>query len=156
MHLLISKEESSCDRLVLRSIKFFSHICGVGCGRFYNVSARLFKKDEEKRESALDEVTSAANFLDIFKDYKKSDLKLDIHKQLENGETPLFLLESRLSEAIKKSSSSVIKKDVLTEEQSPTNEKTYVSNFEVNEFNMMVGLDEIERKKILISLISGK
>jgi hypothetical protein len=156
MHLLLSKEESSCDRLVLRSIKFSSHINGEGCTRFYNVRARLFKKDEEKKESVLDKVTSTTNSLDISKDFKKNDLKLDIRKQFENGETSFFSLETGLSEAIKKSSLAIIKKDIFKDGKFLQKKKTYVSNFKANKFNMMVGLDEIERKKILISLISGK
>lgn len=99
-HLLSCKKESTHGPLVLRSINFSNHICGVGCKRFYSVSARLFKKDEERRGSALDEATSTVDSLDPTKDCKKSDLKLDIHRQFEGGEAPLLLLKSGLSEAI--------------------------------------------------------
>ena len=83
----------------------------MGCKRFYSVSARLFKKDEERRGSALDEVTSTVDSLDATRGFTKSGLKLDIHRQFEGGETPLPLLESGLSEAIKKNSLPVIKKE---------------------------------------------
>lgn len=59
-HLRPFKEKSSCGRLVLRSINFSSHIFGVRCKRFYNVSAKMFK-NEKKRGSALSELTSTAD-----------------------------------------------------------------------------------------------
>jgi retron-type reverse transcriptase len=155
-YLLPYKEESSNGKLVLRSINFSSHMRGVGCKRFYNVSARLFKKDEEKRGSALDETTSTVNSLDAFRDFKKSGLKLDIHKWFEDSETPLLLLESGSSEVIKKNLLPVSTKDVPTNGKSLKKEDSYVSDSEVNKFNIMIDLDEIRRKEILINLISGK
>ena len=154
--LLLCKEESPQDLLVQRSIKFSNHISGVGCERFYNVSARLFKKDEERRGSALDEATSTAHSLDATKDLKKNGLELDIHQQFEDGETPLLLLESGLSEVIQKNSLPVAKKDVSKNRESLKGEDSYVSDPKANEFNMMIDLNEIERNEILINQISGK
>jgi retron-type reverse transcriptase len=154
-HLLPCKEERSPGRLVLRSINFSSPISGGGCKRCYNVSARLFK-DEEKREGALDEVTSTVNSLDACRDCKESDLKRDIHKQFEGSETPLLLLRSGLSEAIQNDLLPVVKKDILLDGKSLKDGKTYVADLEVNEFNMMVNLNEVGRKKILIDSIAGK
>lgn len=155
-HLLSCKEESAHGLLVLRSINFSNHICGVGCKRFYSVSARLFKKDEERRGSALDEVTSTVDSLDATRDFKKSGLKVDIHRQFKGGETPLLLLESGLSEAIKKNSWPVIKKESFKNETSLKDTDSYVSCLEANEFNIMADLDEIKRKEILIELIAGQ
>ena len=155
-HLLSCKEESAHGLLVLRSINLSNHMGGVGCKRFYSVSARLFKKDEEKGESALDEATSTVDSLDITRDFKKSGLKLDIHRQFEGGETPLLLLESGLSEAIKKNSFPVIKKESFKTETSLKDTDSYVSCLEANEFNIMADLDEIKRKEILIELIAGQ
>ena len=155
-YLLFRKEESSQGQLVLRSINFSNHICGVGCKRYYSVSARLFKKDEERGGSALDEATSTANSLDTSKDFKKSGLKLDRHKQFEGGKTPLLLLESGLSEVIQNNSLPVKTKDVSKTRKSLKDTDSYVSNSEVNEFNMMADLDEIKREEILINMISSK
>lgn len=155
-HLLSYKEESPYGRLMLRSINFSSHICGVGCKRYYNVSARLFKKDEEKRGSALDEATSTVDSLDATRDFKESGLKLDTHKQFENGETLLLLLESGLSEVIKKNLLPVAKKDSFKNETSLKDIDSYVSCLKANELNMMTDLDEVKRKEILVELISGK
>ena len=155
-HLLSCKEESAHGQLVLRSINFSSHICCVGCKRSYSVSARLFKKDEESRGSATDEATSTADSLDATRDFKKSGLKLDIHQQFEGGETPLLLLESGLSEDIKKNSLPVIKKDNFKNEMSLKDTDSYVSCPKANEFNMMADLDEIKKKEILIGLIAGQ
>lgn len=155
-HLLPCKEESAQGQLVLRSINFSNHICCVGCKRFYNVSARLFKKDEERRGSALDEATSTVDSLDATRDFKKSGLKLDIHRQSEDGETPLLLLKSGLSEVIKKNSLPVIKKDSFKDGTSLKDTDSYVSCLEVSEFNMMATLDEVKRKEILIELIAGQ
>ena len=154
--LLSCKEESAHGQLVLRSINFSSHICCVGCKRSYSVSARLFKKDEESRGSATDEATSTADSLDATRDFKKSGLKLDIHQQFEGGETPLLLLESGLSEDIKKNSLPVIKKDSFKNETSLKDINSYVSCLEADEFNMMTDLDEVKRKEILLELIDGQ
>ena len=154
-HLLLCKEERSSGRLVLRSINFSSPISGGGCKRYYNVSARLLK-DEERRVSALDEVTSTVNSLDASRDCKKSDLKQDIHEQFEGSETLLLLLGNGLSEAIQNDLLPFVKKDILLDEKSMKDGKTYVADLEDNEFNMIVNLDEVERKKILIDSIAGK
>jgi hypothetical protein len=66
------------------------------------------------------------------------------------------LLESGLSETIQKNSLPEITKDVYKYGKSQKNADYYVSDSEVNEFNMIVDLDEIKRKEILINLISNK
>lgn len=154
-HWLLCKEERSLGLLVLRSINFPSPRSGGGCKRYYIVSARLLK-DEGRRGSALDEVTSTVNSLDASRDCKESDLKRDIHKQFEGSETPLLLLRDGLSEAIQNDLLPVVKKDILLNEKSLKDGKTYVANFEDNEFNMIVNLDEVKKKKILIDSIAGK
>ena len=58
------------------------------CKCFYSVNAGLFKNDEERRGSALDEVTSTVDSLDATKGFKKSDLKLDIHRQAQRRRDP--------------------------------------------------------------------
>ena len=154
--LLFCKEESSQNLLVKRSITFSNHICSVECKRFYNVSARLFKKDEEKRGSAQDEATSTAYSLDATRDLTKNGLKLDIHKQFEGGETPILSSKSGLSEVSKKNSLPVERTDVFKNRESLKGIDSYVSDPEANEFNMITDLNEIERNKILMNLISGK
>lgn len=154
--LLLCKEESYQDQLVQRFIKFSNHICGVGCKRFYSVSARLSKKGEGKRGSALDKATPTAHSLDATRDLKKNGLKLDIHKRFEDGETHLLLLESGLSEVIQNNSLPVGGTDVSENRESLKSADSYVSDPEVNEFNMITDLNEIERSKILINQISGK
>ena len=139
-----------------RSVKFSNHICGGGCKRFYSVNARLFKNDEERRGSALNEVTSTVYSLDTTRDFKESDLKLDIHRQFKGGETPLLLLESRLSEEIKKNSLPVGKIDVSKNRESLKSTNFYVSNSKVNEFNIMTNLIKTERHEILTNQIFGK
>lgn len=153
--MLSCKEKRSPGRLGLRSINFPSPISGGGCNRYYNVGARLFK-DEGKREGAPDEVTSTVNSLNTFRDYKESDLKQDIHEQFEGSETPLLLLEKGSSEAIQNDLLPIIKKDILLDEKSLKDGKTYVADLEVNEFNMRVNLNEVGREKILIDSIAGK
>lgn len=76
----------------------------MGCERFYYVSARLSKKGEGKKESALNEATPTAHSLDATRDLKKNGLKLNIHKRFEDDETRLLLLENRLSEVIQNNS----------------------------------------------------
>ena len=154
--LLLCKEESCQDQLVQRSVKFSNHICCVGCKRFYSVSARLSKKGERKRGSALDEATPTAHSFDATRDLKKNGLKLDIHKRFEDGKTHLLLLESGLSEVIQNNSLPVGKTDVSENRESLKSADSYVSDLEVNEFNMITDLNEIERNKILINQISGK
>ena len=154
-HLLLCKEERSPGRLVLRSINFPVLISCGGCKRYSNVSARLFK-DEGKRESAPNEVTSTVNSLDTYKDCKESDLKQDIHKQFEGSETPLLLLKSGSSEAIQNDLLPVVKKDILLNGKSLKDGKTYVVDLEINKFNVMVNLSEKEAQKILLNSIANK
>ena len=152
---LSCKEESIQGQLVLRFINFSNHVCSVGCKCFYGVSARLFKKDEEKGESALDEVASTVDSLGSTKEFKKSDLKLDMHRQFEGGETPLFLIKSGLSEVIKKDSLPVINKDSFKNKTSLKNTDSYVFRSEAKEFNIIINLDEVKKKRMLIELIAG-
>ena len=123
----------------------------MGCKRFCSVSARLSKKGEGKRESALDKATPTAHSLDATRDLKKNDLKLDIHKRFEDSETHLLLLESGLSEVIQKNSLPVGETDVSGNRESLKGADSYVSDPEVNEFNMITDLNEIGRNKILIN-----
>ena len=53
---------------------------------------------------------STADSLNVVKDIKDGSRKIDIHKLPEPSEATLFLLESELSEAIKKEFESVRKK----------------------------------------------
>lgn len=150
--LLFCKEESSQELLLKRSRKFSNHLCGMGCKRFYSVSARL-AKDEVNRGSAKSEVTSTAYSLDAAKGLKKNGLKVDTHKQFEDGETPRLLLDSGLSEVSKKNSLPVKITDVSENRESL---KGTSSDLEANKFNMLTDLSDIERNKILINQISGK
>ena len=150
--LLFCKEESSQKLLLKRSRKFSNHICGVGCKSFYSVNARL-DKDEVNKESARNEVTSTAYSLDAAKDLKENGLKVDTHKQFEDGETPKLLLASGLSEVNKKNSLPVKRTDVSENRESL---KGTSSDIEANKFNMLTDLSDIERNKTLINQISGK
>lgn len=152
-YLLSYKKKSVQGQLVLRFINFSNHICGVGCKHFYSVSARLYKKDEEKRKSAPDEATSTIDSLDATKEFKKCDLKLDIHTQFEGGETPLFLVKREWSDTVQKNSLSIIKKDSFKNETFLKNTYFYVYSLETNEFNITAHLDEIKREEILIKLL---
>jgi hypothetical protein len=84
---------------------------------------------------------------------KKRSLNQDIYEQFEGSETPLCLLKSGLSEAVQNDLLSVVKKDSLLDEKSRKNGKTYVADFEDNEFNMIANLDEVKRKKSLWILL---
>ena len=151
-----SREEGSSHGLLIkRSIKFPNRISYAGCERYYNVSARLFK-DEERRGSALDEVTSTVDSLEASRDITDSGLRLDIHEQFEGSETPLLLLEDGLSEDTQKYSESVIKKDVSLDGKSLKDQGVHISGSETIEYNMVFDLNEIERKELLINLISEK
>ena len=105
------------------------------------MSARLCNDNERGRKS-LDEGISTVKFLDIFRELKGRSLKLVINKQFESSKTHLVLLENGLSEANKKDSESIIKKDVFNEKKSLKND------FEAQEFNMLV--DWMKWKKILV------
>ncbi len=153
---LFSWEEGRLQGLLMkRSINFPSRISDAGCERYYNVSTRLFK-DKGRRESALDEVMSTVESLDASRDITDSDLILDIHKRFEDSETSLLLLGEGLSENIQNYSGPVVKKDVSLDGKSLKNEEIYVSESEVAKYNMMSDLNEVERKKLLVSLISEK
>jgi retron-type reverse transcriptase len=153
---LFSRGKASSQGLLMkRFINYPNRISDAGCKRFYNVSARLFK-DEGRRGSALDEVASTVESLDATRDITDSDLKLDIHKRSEDGETPLLLLKDGLSESTKKCSEPVIKKDVSLDRKSLKDQKTYVSDSEASEDNMLHTLNEVERENLLIDLISEK
>ena len=153
---LFSRGKASSQGLLMkRSINYPNRISDAGCKHFYNVNARLFK-DEGRRGSALDEVASTVESLDATRDIKDSDLKLDIHKRSEGGETILLSLGDGLSESSKKCSERGIKKDVSLDRKSLKDQKTYVSNSEASEDNMLHTLNEVEREKLLIDLISEK
>ena len=154
-HLFSREEGCSQGLLMKRSINFLSRISDAGCKRYYNVNARLFK-DEGRRGSALDEVTSTVEFLDASRNITDSGLKLDIHKRFKDSEAPLLLLGDGLSEDIQNYSEPAIKKDVSLDGKSLKNEEIYVSDSVVAEYNMVFDLNEVERKKLLISLISEK
>lgn len=127
----------------------------ISCERYYNVSARLFK-DEERGGSALDEVTSTVDSLEASRDITDSDLKLDIHKRSEGSETPSFLAGDGFSEDNQKYLEPVIKKDVSLNGKSLKNLGVYIPDFEAVECNMLFDLNEVERKELLINLISEK
>ena len=154
-HLFSRGEASSQGLLMKRSINYPNRISDAGCKHFYNVNARLFK-NEGRRGSALDEVASTVESLDATRDIKDSDLKLDIHKRFEGGETISLSLGDGLSESSKKCSERGIKKDVSLDRKSLKDQKTYVSNSEASEDNMLHTLNEVEREKLLIDLISEK
>lgn len=147
---LLCKEKSYKGQLVTRFIKFPNHIRGAGYKR-YGVSARLFKKDKEGRGDAPNKMESPADSLDTSRDITECDLKLDTHNQFENGETC-----TGLSEKIQNNLLSITKKDVFPVGKSLKNTNSYVSNSKNNKFNMIVTLNEIEREKVLIDLISDK
>lgn len=148
--LLLCREKSYKGRLVARSINFPNRICCAGYKR-YGVSARLFKKDEEGRGDAPNKMKSTVDSLDTSRDITECDLKLDTHNQFENGETC-----TRLSEKIQNNLLSVTKKDVSPVGKSLKNTDSYVSDSKNNKFNMIMTLNEIEREKILVDLISVK
>ena len=153
---LFSREEGSSHGLLIkRSIKFPNRISDAGCERYYNVSARLLK-DEERRGNALDEVESTVNSLEASRDITDSGLELDIHKRFEGSETPLLLLKAGLSEDNQKCSEPVIKKDVSPDGKSLKDQGIYIPDLKVSEYNMLVSLDEVERKELLINLIFEK
>ena len=152
---LFSREKASSQGLLMiRSIIYLNRNSDAGCERFYNVSARLFK-DEGKRGGALDEVASTVDSLDATRDLTDSDLKLDIHKRFESGETPLLLLGDGLCESTKKCSEPVIKKDVSLDGKSLKNQN-YTADSEADEYNMLHTLNEVQKKELLIDLISKK
>lgn len=151
--MLPCKEKSDKGQPVTRSINFSNCICYAGYKR-YSVSARLFK-DEEGRGSASNKTESSVDSLDASRDITECDLKLDTHNQFESGET-LYKLKSGLSEKIQNDSLPVIKKDVSLDRKSLKKSASYVSDSKANEFNMIMTLDEVEREKILVDLISGK
>ena len=150
-NLPLKEEESSHDRLVLRSIKIPSRISDAGyrCGsvRQYHVCARLL--DEGKGGSALTEVTSATESSVTPGELKERDLKLDIHEQSENSETSFLM---RLSETIQNGSRSVIKKGATA--GGPLNYPKSVDwDDETFDPNMIVSLDEVGKIKLIVKLI---
>jgi hypothetical protein len=50
----------------------------------------------------------------------------------------------------------VVQKEILFGEKSLKDWKTYVADFKDSEFNMIVNLNEVRKKKILIGSIAGK
>jgi retron-type reverse transcriptase len=147
------EEESSCDLLVLRSIKIPSHISDVGyrCDTICQFHACARLSDEGRKGSVLTEVTSVIESSDISGELKERDLKLDIHKQFENGET--LLLEEGLSETIQSGFRSVTKKSAA-EGRLLNYPKSVDEDGEIFNPNMIVGLDDIGRKKLLVELIA--
>jgi len=143
-NLNIFRKVSSHGWLVLRLNINSSRIWNAGCKHYYGVSARLFN-DKEKGKKSLNERISTVKFLDTSRELKGINLKLVIHKQSESSEIHLVFLENELSEANKKYLELIIKNDVL-------NEKKFLKDdSEVQEFNMLVDLDEME--KILVQKI---
>lgn len=88
---------------------------------------------------------------DIIGEVKEQNLKLDIPKQYENSES---LLMEEMSEAIQNESGSV-KKDAI-EGGSLNYFESVDRNSEILDFNMMVDLDEVDRKKLLVKLIGNQ
>ena len=145
------EEESSCGLPVLRSIKTLSRMsyAGYGCNsiRQFYACARLY--DEVKEGDVWNEVTSSIESSVTPGETKERDLKLDIHKQFENSET----ISKWSGETIKKKSRSVVKNGVTSCE--PLNcSKSVDWNDETFDFNMLVNLDVVSRKKLLIELIA--
>lgn len=68
----------------------------------------------------------------------------------------MLLLENGLSEAIQNDSLPVTKKGVPLERKSLKDGKTYVTDLEVNKFNMIADLDEVKKEKLLSDSISSK
>ena len=86
------REEGSSHGLITkRSIKFPNRISITGCEPYYNVSTKLFK-NEGRRGSSLDEVTSTVDSLEASKDITDIGLTVDIHERSEGSEDPLLLL----------------------------------------------------------------
>lgn len=92
---------------MLRLIINPSRIVRAGCKPVLYANAKLFK-DKKKRGNTLVKMLSTVQSLDEFKEYKDTNLKLNRHKQCENGKTWL-LEEKRLRETIQNSFDSVIK-----------------------------------------------
>jgi len=122
---------------------------GYGCNsiRQFYACARLY--DEVKEGDVWNEVTSLIESSVTPGETKERDLKLDIHKQFENSET----ISKWSGETIKKKSRSVVKNGVTSCE--PLNcSKSVDWNDETFDFNMLVNLDVVSRKKLLIELIA--
>lgn len=154
------EKESTINLPVLRSIKDLSRITDAGCWcgreitRRFHAGARL-SKDEEKGESAWTEVTSIVNSLDTSRDREGGDLKLDIPKSLEGGETRPFCGVG-LSEVIQKIPETVKKKDVSKKNRKSLKSLERSSGFESDGVNMITDLDEVERKKTFVAMIRDR
>jgi retron-type reverse transcriptase len=123
-------------------------------------SARLYK-DEERGGSALDEMASTVESSSTIGEYREDDLKPDTHEQSEgsewSGNTERSIkveLLPAMSENVKNSGKSVIKKDVFKSGESLKIEMAGSPQSET--FKMDVTADLEENKKTLIKKISDR
>jgi hypothetical protein len=128
-----------------------NHISRVGSKHALYVKARLFS-GEEKRGSALDETTPAANSLDTSRDKECQDPKLNTHHLSERSETSISLLQGRLSEDNQIELTKGYDSEVSMNGVCPNSESGEPQN-EYFVSSMLIGLNEFEREKRLLKNI---
>lgn len=135
-------------------IKVSSHIFWVGYKRYYSKSARVLK-DEDKIRVASNEVESTFNPSNAAGNIRSKNLKLVTHDLFKKSKTQTKFKKIGLSEAIQKIVKSVVKKDIIENDESPK-VLPFTASFNILNLNVIVSQKEKEKMTIIEKKIQSK